>query len=327
MTGGAGFIGSTVCSALIDNADTPVIIDDLSQGRREFAEGRIFYKGDIGDVDLLNRIWAEHPDIGAVVHCAAKIVVPESVADPLGYYDNNIAKAITFLRFLTTTQCTRFVFSSSASIYAPADDWAVDEHSPLSPNSPYATTKFMLERILEDVTSASRLRVLSLRYFNPIGADPELRTGLQAQSPTHALGRLLEGCSSKGGFTITGVQWDTRDGSGIRDYIHVWDLADAHVKAVHRFDQISTLDTPYQVINLGTGAGTTVRELVAAFIEVTGSDLAVTEGPPRPGDVAGCYTRSQRAANLLGWSTTQSIADGIRDSIAWEHARKDMLGY
>lgn len=325
ITGGAGFIGSTVASACLDAGITPVILDDLSKGRTEFAVGRIFYEGDIADGALIDHIFTEHPDISSVVHCAAKIVVPESVAQPLAYYRNNVAKTIELLAHLLRHDCARFVFSSSASIYAPGPDFAVDESSPLDPQSPYAMTKAMVERILADVAVAHPLRVLSLRYFNPVGADPELRTGLQDPAPSHAMGKLIEAYQSGQPFTVTGVEWPTRDGSAIRDYIHVWDLARAHVLALQRFDQVLPGDRGYEVVNLGTGSGTTVRELVAAFKSVVGGGAAARESGPRPGDVVGCFTRSERAEKLLGWTAQKSIQDGIRDSLAWSRRRGEIL--
>ncbi|WP_371536082.1 UDP-glucose 4-epimerase GalE [Streptomyces sp. NBC_00466] len=319
ITGGAGFIGSTVASALIEQGITPVILDDLSKGRREFVQGRVFYRGDIADQALLDQVFAEHPDIDATLHCAAKIVVPESVDRPLHYYRENVAKTVELLESLQRNGCERVVFSSSASIYAPTADARVDETSPVAASSPYARTKQMMEQVLQDWTVAAPVRVVALRYFNPIGADPQLRTGLQDLNPTHALGKLIEAYTEGTPFTVTGGDWDTRDGSGIRDYIHVWDLALAHVAALTRFDEVvePAADDRYQVINVGTGQGTTVRELVTAFEEAVGETLDVREAGPRPGDVIGCYTASDRAGELLGWKARKSILEGVRDALAW----------
>lgn len=220
----------------------------------------------------------------------------------------------------------RILFSSSASIYATDEEFKVTEESALDPGSPYATTKFMVEFILRDAAHASDLKALSLRYFNPIGSDPKLRTGQQIEHPTHVLGKMIDAWMEGSTFTVTGVDWPTRDGSGIRDYIHVWDLARAHVAALEHLDEVTT-DDPYQVFNIGTGSGVTVKELVKAFEEGTGKSLNVVYGPPRPGDVAGAYTVSRRAKDLLGWSAELTQADGIRDAIAWLPERKKILGY
>lgn len=325
ITGGAGYIGSTVASACEDAGHDVVILDDFSTGKREFIQDRPLYEGDIADGALVDQIFSEH-SIDAVVHCAAKIVVPESVADPLGYYDNNVGKTVKLLEALERNGNKRFLFSSSASIYAPDENFVVTEQSPLRPNSPYAKTKYLVELILEDFTKASEMRVLSLRYFNPIGTDPKLRSGQQLEHPTHVLAKLLEAWQKHETFTVTGVDWPTRDGSGIRDYIHVWDLAQAHVAALEHFDE-ATASEPYQVFNVGTGNGVTVKELAASFEEISGDPLQVTFGPPRPGDVAGVYTVSQKAKDVLGWEAKLSETDAVRDAIAWLPERKKMLGY
>ena len=249
VTGGAGFIGSTVISRLLDDGHEAVILDDFSTGRREFAEGRTFYEGDFADRALLEQIWNDHPDIDAVMHCAALIVVPDSVSNPIGYYRNNVSKTIELLDFLQSHGCTRFLFSGSASIYAVTYDFTVDENSPFAPMSPYARTKAVLEGVFADIAAATPINIISLRYFNPIGADPSMRTGLQLEFPSHALGKLIEARNTGTPFTITGVDWPTRDGSGIRDYIHVWDLAAAHVAAIEKFDSVVG-DNDYLAINL-----------------------------------------------------------------------------
>jgi UDP-glucose 4-epimerase len=324
ITGGAGFIGGTIASACLDRGIEPVVLDDFSAGRRDFVADRLHYEGDIADGALIDRIFAEHPDIHAVIHCAASTVVPESVAQPLRYYENNVGRGILLLEHLVRNGCSRVIFSSSAAIYDVSDDFTVDEDSALKPLSPYANSKAVFEGMLADAAVAGQLRTIALRYFNPIGADPQLRTGLQVPIPTHALGQIVRAWRSGAPFTITGVDWPTRDGSGIRDYVHVWDLATAHVDALERFDEVVTTEEPARAINLGTGHGTTVKELVAAFERVTGDTLEVIEGASRPGDSAGAYTRSTRAKELLGWRAQYDVDAGIRDSLAWaeEFARR-----
>ncbi|MEV0716084.1 UDP-glucose 4-epimerase GalE [Asanoa sp. NPDC050611] len=328
IAGGAGFIGSTMASACLDSGITPVIVDNLVTGRAEYVRDRIFYEGDIADGALIDRIFAEHPDISAVVHAAALIVVPESVAEPLRYYRENVSKSVELIEHVVRNGCQRYLFSSSASIYAPGADFTVDESSPLLPESPYARTKAVMEWVLEDATNAYDLRVISLRYFNPIGADPKMRTGLQQAKPTHLLGRLITALEAGEEFQITGTDWPTRDGSGIRDFIHVWDLARAHVEALRRFDTVLPAggDRRYDVLNLGTGRGTTVREFVDAFRRVVDRPLRVTEAPPRPGDVVGSYARTDKAAAALDWSCDYTVEDGIRHSLEWSTLRPGLLG-
>ncbi|MFI6811554.1 UDP-glucose 4-epimerase GalE [Nonomuraea sp. NPDC050328] len=321
ITGGAGYIGSTVASACEEAGIVPVILDSLVTGRREFAEGREFYEGDIADGELIDRIFREHPDIEAVVHCAALIVVPDSVADPIGYYEANVVKTLDLVKHLIRNGCERMIFSSSASIYAPGDDLTVDEGSALDPQSPYARTKAVCEGMFADIAATQPIRVLSLRYFNPIGADPKMRTGLQLARPSHALGKMIQAYEEGVPFELTGVDYATPDGSGIRDYIHVWDLAEAHVAALRRFDELDV-----SVINLGTGQGTTVRELAELFNEVADRPIEIVERDRRPGDVIGSYTRVELAERVLGWKARYSVADGIRHSLEWRELRAERLG-
>jgi UDP-glucose 4-epimerase len=322
IAGGAGYIGSTVASACSDVGIVPVIVDSLMTGRREFSAGRAFYEGDICDGPLVDRVFAEHPDIDAVIHCAALIVVPDSVADPVAYYRANVTKSLEFAAHLLRNGCGRLIFSSSAAIYKASEDLTVDEDSAIGPQSPYARTKAVCEAMFADIAAAGPLRVLSLRYFNPIGADPKLRTGLQLPRPTHALGKMIQAHKDGVPFVITGTDWPTRDGSGLRDYIHVWDLATAHVAALTRFD---ALPGPATAINLGTGAGTTVRELLDAFNRISDRPIQAREAGRRPGDTAGAYTRTDRAARLLDWRPQYDIADGIRHSLQWAAIREDVL--
>ncbi|MGG2463750.1 UDP-glucose 4-epimerase GalE [Streptomyces sp. RGM 3693] len=325
IAGGAGYIGSTVASACLDAGITPVILDNLVRGRAEFTDGRIFYEGDISDGALIDRIFSEQPDISAVVHCAALIVVPESVEDPIGYYEANVTKSLAFVSHLNRNGCDRLIFSSSASIYQAEDGSSVTEDSPLAPQSPYARTKAVCEEMFADVAAAGKLRVLSLRYFNPVGSDPLLRTGLQLKRPSHALGKLIQAHQEGMPFQVTGVNYPTRDGTGIRDYVHVWDLAAAHIAAIDGFDSILTASKRSIAINLGTGSGTTVRELCTAFNNVVSTPLATVDTDPRPGDVAGGYTRSERAEKLLGWTPKLSLEEGISSALDWIPVRDEML--
>lgn len=332
ITGGAGYIGSTIASALEDAGHTPVILDSLVTGREEFTRGRAFYHADIADRAALEQVFSEHPDIYAVIHCAALIVVPESVAHPYEYYRENVAKSLELFHILNDLGAQRVVFSSSASIYDFVPGYMVTETSPLKPGSPYARTKYMMEMVLQDLCGATNLRGIALRYFNPIGADPKMRSGIHVKNPSHVLGKLVDTARGKNPvFEITGVQWPTRDGTGVRDYIHVWDLAQAHVKAVEQFDQVfERMDPPgqrYAVINLGTGRGVTVRELVEAFERVYGQIIHKQDCPPRPGDVAGAYANADTARKLLGWEARLPIDQGIADALRWAEIRETILHY
>jgi UDP-glucose 4-epimerase len=329
VTGGAGYIGSTTAKALEKAGHTPVILDSLLTGPRAFVRDRIFYEGDIVDRSLLARVVEEHPDIECTVHMAARIVVPESVEHPYEYYRDNVAKSLELFDELVRLGKPRVLFSSSASLYAMVDDFEVDETSPLDPPSPYARTKRMMEMVLEDMADATDLRAINLRYFNPIGADPELESGVYAREPSHVLGQLVMAAQGqKDAFTITGTDHPTRDGTGIRDYIHVWDLAEAHVRAIERFDDVlEKVDAPSTVINLGTGSGVTVRELITAFENVFGKPVPVREAGPRPGDAVGAFANVDKAREVLGWESSLSLEDGIASALAWGARRREILGY
>lgn len=330
ITGGAGYIGSTIGSALEDNGHTPVILDSLVTGREEFTRGRAFYQGDIADTGLVEKVFKDHPDIYAVIHCAALIVVPESTQKPYEYYRENVGKSLELFRTLHHLGAKRLVFSSSASIYDVVPDFMVTEDAPLKPLSPYARTKYMMEMILRDFCCAYGMQGIALRYFNPIGADPQLRSGLQNRNPSHAIGRLVDVQMGRiPEFTITGTDYPTRDGTGIRDYIHVWDLARAHVKAVEGFEQaFERAGSPaenYLVVNLGTGRGVTVRELVTAFETVVGEVINKSEGPRRPGDTAGSFCNADTAKRLLDWRAELTIEQGIHDALRWGEVRDKIL--
>jgi UDP-glucose 4-epimerase len=304
-------------------------LDSLLSGPRAFVRDRIFYEGDIADRDLVARVVDEHPDIDCTIHMAARIVVPESVEKPYEYYRDNVAKSLELFDQLVRLGKPRVLFSSSASLYATVPDFEVDERAPLDPPSPYARTKYVMEMVLSDIAAATDLRAVILRYFNPIGSDPDLESGVYAREPTHVLGQLtLAAQGRRDGFTITGTEHPTRDGTGIRDYIHVWDLALAHVRAVERFDAVlAQADAPSTVLNVGTGAGVTVRELVASFERVFGRPVPVREAPPRPGDAIGAFANVDKARELLGWTTTLTLDDGIASALAWMDRRKEILGY
>ncbi len=330
ITGGAGYIGSTVASVLLDNGHTPVLLDNLSVGRVEFTRGRIFYQGDIADPRILERIFSEHPDILATIHCAALIVVPESVSKPYEYYRENVAKSLELFHNLNRLGYKKVVFSSSGSIYDNVPGFVVDEKAPMAPGSPYARTKYMIEMILRDFCSSYGMRGIALRYFNPIGADPKMRSGIHVPQPTFVLGRLVDvALGNLPYFPLTGTGWPTRDGSGLRDYIHVWDLAEAHLAAVLKFDTVFNLagnpTDNYLAINLGTGRGVTVRELLAAFEKVYGKKLNVRETQPRPGDVAGSCASAETAERLLGWKARLPIEQAIADALKWGEERRRML--
>jgi UDP-glucose 4-epimerase len=327
ITGGAGYIGSTIATALEAAGHVPVLVDNLVKGRREFTVDRIFYEADIADRGAITQIIDEHPDIACTIHCAARIVVPESVEQPYEYYRDNVAKSLELFDQLESLHKPRVVFSSSASLYATSDSFEVTEKSPLDPQSPYARTKLVMEMVLRDMCAAGELRAVILRYFNPIGADPDFRSGIYDKLPSHVLGRLVAAARGEiDSFDITGTEHPTRDGTGLRDYIHVWDLAKAHVVAVEKFDEVLAAEQgPSTIINLGTGQGVTVRELLEAFERVYGTRVPTLELPPRPGDAVGAYANADKAARLLTWHTESSLDDAIASALEWGERRTRLL--
>jgi UDP-glucose 4-epimerase len=330
VTGGAGYIGSTTCFALTDAGHEVVILDSLVNGKEEYTKGFSFYRGDIADKEVIDIIFKDHPDIECCLHFAALIVIPESVANPYKYYRENVLKSLELFKILDDKGCKKIVFSSSASIYDLVEDFKVDESAPKRPINPYSRSKYMMEMVLEDMAKATDIKGIALRYFNPIGADPKMRTGPYDPAPSHVLGKMVNVALGEDEiFRITGTDYTTRDGSGIRDYVHVWDLARAHVLAAEKYDEIfAQIDDEYIPINLGTGDGVTVFELVEAFEAVWGDEINKENAPARPGDTAGAYANCERAEKLLGWKAELSVKQGIEDALKWTNRyRKQKLGY
>lgn len=328
VTGGAGYIGSHTVVELIESGFTPVIIDNFIYSDGSLLPGikkitgvdPIFLKGDCADKSFLASVFTQHPDISAVMHFAALKSVGESVQKPLLYYRNNIDSLLSLLEIMPEFNVRDFIFSSSCTVYGQPDRIPVDETAPFKPaESPYGATKQMCEQILKD---AHRLgfRIISLRYFNPIGAHPSALIGeTPFGGPPNALVPYLvetaAGIREK--LIVFGNDYDTPDGSCIRDYIHVTDLAKAHIKAREYLTQQKG-DTFYEFFNLGSGKGSTVLELIETFIRVTGIQLPYEIGARRPGDVEKVYANPAKANKMLGWKTTLSIEDALRHAWAWQ---------
>jgi UDP-glucose 4-epimerase len=256
------------------------------------------------------------------VHCAALIAVPDSVADPVGYYRASVVKSLEFVAHLLRNGCGRLVFSSSAAIYKASEDLTVDEDSAIDPQSPYARTKAVCEAMFADIAAAEPLRVRSLRVLHPIGTDPKMRTGLQLRRPTHALGKMIRAYEDGVPFMITGTDSPTRDGSGIRDYIHGWDLATAHVAALTRLD---ILPGPVTAINLGTGTRTTVRELLEAFNQVADPPVEARGRTAARRRRRRLHPHRSRGAPAGLAATVRHHTEGIRHSLQWAAIRDDIL--
>ena len=316
VTGGAGYIGSHTTYALLDRGDKVVVLDNLSTGlQAQIGEGARFVKGDIGDRALLERTIREHA-VDAVIHFAGSIVVPDSVADPLGYYENNVVKSRDVIAVCLATGVKNFIFSSTATVYDADARQPLKEDERKTPISPYARSKLMTEWMLEDVAHAHDFRYHVLRYFNVAGADPKGRTGQSTPKATHlikraaqvALGRLPH-------LDIFGTDYPTPDGTGVRDYIHVTDLANAHLLALDAL----RAGAPSAAYNCGYGRGLSVRQVVEGVERVTGKPLPVREGPRRPGDPPTLISDPSRIKAALGWKPAHDDLDGIiRSAIDWE---------
>ena len=319
ITGGAGYIGSHGVLAFRAAGRAVVVLDDLSNGRRAaLPEDVTFVHGDVGDPDVLASVMGAHR-IGAVVHFAGSVSVPESVADPLKYYRNNTAATRTLIEACVAHGVRRFVFSSTAAVYGIPERVPVREDAPTVPINPYGTSKLVSEWMLCDTAAAHDLGFVALRYFNVAGADPERRAGQRSKAATH----LIEVANHvalgvRDHLEIFGDDYETPDGTGIRDYIHVSDLAAAHVLALGHLEAGGAPG----VFNLGTEQGYSVREVVEAVRRVTGHPVPTRTGPRRAGDPARLVADASMARDVLGWRPARSDLDTqIADAWAWHRAQ------
>ncbi|MBN8998676.1 MAG: UDP-glucose 4-epimerase GalE [Rhizobiales bacterium] len=318
VTGGAGYIGSHMVWRLVDAGEDVVVLDRLSTGF-EWAvapEARLVV-GDIGDEALVRRIIGDH-QVDAVIHFAGSIVVPESVSDPLGYYLNNTVKSRALIESVIAGGVRHFIFSSTAAVYGDAGARPVQETAALDPLSPYGRSKLMTEWMLDDAARAHDFRYVALRYFNVAGADPKGRTGQSTRGATHLIKIACETALGKrAGMEIHGTDYDTPDGTCIRDYIHVTDLANAHADALAYL----RAGGASLVANCGYGHGYSVRQVVDAVRRVSGVDFPVVEGPRRAGDVPAVVADSHIARDRLGWKPEHDDLDGcVATALAWERA-------
>lgn len=316
VTGGAGYIGSHMVHALLDAGEQVVVLDDLSTGFRwAVAPQAAFVLGDVSDEALVKAVVAEHK-IDAVIHFAARIVVPDSVADPLGYYLANTVKTRALLEALVAAGVPQMIFSSTAAVYGMVGSEPVDEAAPLSPVSPYGRSKLMSEWMLADTAFAFPLRYVALRYFNVAGADPQGRTGQSTAGATHLLKVACETALGKRpGMDVYGTDYPTPDGTCLRDYIHVSDLVAAHLDALRHL----RAGGESGVFNCGYGRGYSVLELLEAVKRVSGVDFPVRFADRRPGDPMAVVAKADRIRATLGWTPKLDDLDTIvRTALDWE---------
>lgn len=318
VTGGAGYVGSHACLKLAEAGFEPVVYDDLSNGHEAFVQWGPFERGDIRDRARLAEVLDRHRPI-AVMHFAALIEVGESVLHPGRFYETNVGGAAAVIEAAAGRGVEAFVFSSTCATYGDPVRVPMDEAHPQAPLNPYGRSKLMIEQALADMDRYRGFRSTALRYFNAAGADPDGRIGERHDPETHAIPLLIQAAQGRrAGFSIFGSDYPTRDGTAVRDYIHVLDLAEAHVAALQRL-----LDGgPSDVFNLGTGDGTTVRELIEAVKRVTGRDFPVAEAERRPGDAAALVADNAKARDGLGWSPRHGLDDIIGHAWAW-HERHE----
>lgn len=315
VTGGAGYIGSHVVKQLGQRGDPVVVLDNLSTG---FADAVLHGKliiGDTGDPELVARLLREH-DIDTVMHFAAHTIVPESVSNPLKYYRNNTASTLNLLQCCQDAGIEHFIFSSTAAVYGIPPEGLAHEDSPTAPINPYGLSKLMSEWMLRDLSAASELRHVALRYFNVAGSDPEVRIGQSTEKATLLVKVACEAAVGKRSHVaVYGSDYPTPDGTGVRDYIHVEDLADAHIKALDYLRAGGESVT----LNCGYGHGYSVREVLRMVEEVNGAPLMIQEEPRRAGDPPSLVASADRIREVLGWTPRYNdLREIVRTSLAWE---------
>ena len=322
VTGGTGYIGSHTCVELLNNGYEVIIVDNLCNSKKDVID-KIetitnkkvkFYEIDCCNEDELRRVFEENKPIEAVLHFAGLKAVGESVKLPLKYYENNLGSTLTLIKVMNEYNCNKIVFSSSATVYGDPVSLPITEDLPVGgTTNPYGTTKYFIERILKDVYIANNsMSIILLRYFNPIGAHP---SGLIGENPNGIPNNLMPyiikvATKELPKLNIFGNDYNTKDGTGVRDYIHVVDLAKGHIKALEKAINTTGVNT----YNLGTGHGYSVLEIVNTFMEVNNIDIPYEIVERRPGDIAECYADPTKAYNELGWKAELEIDDMCRDA-------------
>jgi UDP-glucose 4-epimerase len=315
VTGGAGYIGSHAVLALLDRGCTVTVVDNLVTGFASLVDDRAsFYEADIGDQLAMRPIFSER-NIDTVLHFAGSISVPESVSDPMKYYENNVVNTIRLLDVAQDAGLKNFIFSSTSAVYGDTDQLPITETQATNPASPYGRTKLIVEGLLADASAAHGFHCGILRYFNVAGADPAGRTGQSTAGAANLIKLATEVVTGqRDQLTIFGTDYPTPDGTGVRDYVHVTDLVNAHVLLLEKLLEGLT----YEILNCGYGRGFSVREVVDALNQVTNRDIPTVTAARRPGDVAECYANTDRL-RALGWVPKHdSLEEMVKSALDWE---------
>ena len=323
VTGGAGYIASHVVHELVDQGRPVIVVDNLSTGFRNAVPAAVpLFAVDCGNEELMRRLMIKY-QVDAVLHFAASTVVPQSIADPVSYYRNNTAQSLELVSAAVGVGIKHFIFSSTAAVYGNVNVQSVGEDTPCRPMSPYGASKLMAETILHDVASVSNMTCVALRYFNVAGADPKLRTGQSTRHASHLIKLAVQAALGvRKSLDIYGTDYPTRDGTCIRDYVHVSDLAAAHVQALDYLRSGGASVT----LNCGYGRGYTVREVVEAVKRVSGVDFTLSERERRPGDPACIVAEARAIRRLLSWAPVFDDLEAIvSHALAWE--KKLLSGY
>jgi len=325
VTGGMGYIGSHTCVQLIKAGIEPVILDNLCNSKSEVLKRiesltqhrPVFYQGDVRDRAVLETVFAQHK-IDSVIHFAGLKAVGESVQKPFEYYDNNVSGSLVLIDVMRKAGVKSMVFSSSATVYGEPTKMPIDESMPTGAvTNPYGRSKYMIEECYADIQKAApELSVTLLRYFNPVGAHP---SGLMGEDPQGIPNNLMPfiaqvAVGRRESLSVFGDDYPTPDGTGVRDYIHVMDLADGHVAALTKVGQQAGL----HIFNLGTGKGSSVLDVVKAFSSASGKDIAYQICPRRQGDIAECWAATDKAERLLGWKATRTLEEMSADTWHWQ---------
>lgn len=322
VAGGAGFIGSHTVIALNEAGHDVVVLDDLSNGHADSVLAGTLVEGELADAVKLDSVFNDHA-IDAVIHFAAFIEAGESVKSPMAFYDNNVGGSLSLLQAMVRHGIRNIVFSSTAAVYGQRDDLdLLSEDTPKHPINPYGHSKWMVECMLRDLASTGAIDAIALRYFNAAGSDPKGRVGERHDPETHLIPLILDAARGKRpNIKIFGTDYDTPDGTCIRDYIHVVDLAEAHIKAVEALLENRSSEGSYDAMNLGTSNGYSVREVIDAAKQVTGIDFEVIEEDRRPGDPAKLVADASKAGDVLGWKPERSDLKTLLED-TWAYRQK-----